>query len=119
MLTIAPATWTPCALEQRRVEHDLVDRPADAALGHDDRRRAEHRRDRRVRQPDDRADAGVAGALDEQDVALGGERGVGGPDPRRQVLDDLALDVRLGEPARDVDRAHLAERLGQAEDAAS
>ena len=33
------------ALEQRGVEHDLVDRPADAALGHDDRRRAEHRRD--------------------------------------------------------------------------
>ena len=44
------------------------------------------------------------------------ERGVGGPDPRRQVLDDLALDVGLGEAARDVDRAHLAERLGQAED---
>ena len=41
---------------------------------------------------------------------------VGGPDPRRQVLDHVALDVGLGEAARDVDRAHLAERLAQAED---
>ena len=55
------------------------------------------------------------GPLDEQDVAIG-ERGVGGPDARRQVLDDVALDVGLGEAARDVDRAHLAERLAQAED---
>ena len=55
-----PGDLDAVALEQRGVEHDLVDRPADAALGDDDRRRAEHRRDRRVRQPDDRADAGVA-----------------------------------------------------------
>ena len=61
----------------------------------------------------------MAGALDEQHVALGGERGVGLADPGRQVLDDLAVDVGLGEPARDVDRAHPRERLGQVEDAAS
>ena len=115
LLTIAPATLDPVALEQRGVEHDLVDRPADAALGDDDGRRAEQRRDRRVREPDDRADPGVAGPLDEQDVAID-ERGVGRPDARRQVLDDVALDVGLGEAARDVDRAHLAERLAQAED---
>ena len=41
----------PVRLEVRGVEHDLVDRPADAALGDDDRRRPEHRRDPRVRQP--------------------------------------------------------------------
>ena len=41
---------------------------------------------------------------------------VGDPDAGRQVLHDLALDVGLGEPARDVDRAHLAERFGQPED---
>ncbi len=46
--------------EERGVEHDLVDRAADAALADDDRRRAEQRRDDRVRQPDDRPDAGVA-----------------------------------------------------------
>ena len=40
LFTIAPATGTPCAREVRRVEHDLVDRPPDAALGHDHRRRA-------------------------------------------------------------------------------
>ena len=44
---------------------------------------------------------------------------VGGADPGRQVLDDLALDVRLGEAARDVDRAHLTERLGAARRRAS
>ena len=32
-----------------------------------------------------------------------------------EVLHDLAVDVRLGEAARDVDRAHLRERLAQAE----
>ena len=76
----------------------------------------EHRRDRGVGQADDGADPGVAGALDQQDVAIGRERRVGGADPGRQVLDDPALDVRLGEAARDVDRAHPAERLGQPED---
>ena len=64
-------------LEVGRVEHDLVDRPADAALGDDDRRRAEHRRDHGVRQPDDRADARVPGALDEQHVVVR-ELAVGG-----------------------------------------
>ena len=68
LFTIAPATGTPCACEVRRVEDDLVDRPPDAALGHDHRRRAEHRRDHRVRQPDHRPDARVPGALDEQHV---------------------------------------------------
>ena len=105
-------------LEQRGVEHDLVDRPSDAALGHDDRRRTEQTSDDRVGQPDDGPDTGVAGAFDEQDVALGREGRVGGPDARRQVLDDLALDVRLGEAARDVDRAHLGQRLAQTEDVA-
>ena len=57
-------------LEQRGVEHDLVDRAADAALGDDDGGRTEHRRDGRVREVDDGADAGVAGALDQQDVAV-------------------------------------------------
>ena len=116
LLTIAPATLTPLPLEQRRVEDDLVDRAPDAALRDDDGGRAEHPGDGRVRQPDDRPDAGVTGAFDEQDVAFGGEGRVGGADPGRQVLDDLALDVGLGEAPRDVDRAHLLERLAQAED---
>ena len=110
-----PGDLHAMALEQRGIEHDLVDRTADAALGDDDRRRPEERRHRRVREPDDRADAGVTGPLDQEDVAIG-ERRVGGPDPRREVLDDVALDVGLGEAARDVDRAHLAERLAQVED---
>ncbi len=102
-------------LEQRGVEHDLVDRPPDAALRHDDRRRAEHRRHGRVREADDGPDPGVPGALDEQDVAIGEGR-VGLADAGRQVGHDVALDVGLGEPARDVDRAHLPERLAQPED---
>ena len=65
-----PGDLDAVPLEQRRVEHDLVDRAPDAALGHDDRRRPEHRRDGRVRQPDDRPDPGMAGPLDEQDVAV-------------------------------------------------
>ena len=118
MLTIAPATWTPWRSKSDGVEHDLVDRAADAALGDDDRRRPEHRRDHGVRELDDRPDAGVPGPLDQQDVAVAREGRVGGPDPGRQVLDEAAVDVRLGEAARDVDRAHLGERLGQAEDVA-
>ena len=55
--------------EQRRVEHDLVDRAPDAALADDDRRGAERGSDGRVRQSDDRPDAGMSGALDEEHVA--------------------------------------------------
>ena len=103
--------------EVRRVEDDLVDRPPDAALGHDHRRRPEHLRDDRVRQPDHGAHAGVPRALDEQHVVVR-ELAVRGEDPAAEVLDDLARDVRLGEPARDVDRAHHRVRLGQVEDRA-
>ena len=101
--------------EERGVEHDLVDRPADATLGDDHRRRAEHRGHDRVREADDRADAGVPGPLDQQDVVVG-EGAVRCEDPRAEVLDDIARDVRLREAARDVDRAHLGVRLGQVED---
>ena len=103
--------------EMRGVEDDLVDRAADAALGHDHRRRAEHPRDDGVRQPDHRADAGVARALDQQDVVVR-ELALRGHDPGAEVLDHLARDVRLGEPARDVDRAHHRVRLRQVEDRA-
>ena len=112
-----PGDLDAVAFEQGGVQDDLVDRPADPALGHDDRGRAEHRGDDRVREPDDRPDPRVAGPLDEQDVAVGGERRVGVADPLRQVLHDPALDVGLGEPARDVDRAHPRDRLGEVEHA--
>ena len=49
------------------------------------------------------------------DVVVRGERRVGGPDARREVLDDVTVDVGLGEPARDVDRAHDRHRVGQPE----
>ena len=42
-------------LEERLVEHDLVDRPADTAFGDDDRRRPEHGRDVGIREVDDGA----------------------------------------------------------------
>jgi hypothetical protein len=58
----------------------------------------------------------MPGPLDEEDVPIGRERRVGGPDAGRQVLHDLALDVGLGEAPWDVDRAHLLERLLQVED---
>ena len=71
LLTIAPATGTPCAREQRRVQDDLVDRAPDAALADTMIAGApELRRDDRVRQPDHRPDPGVARALDEQDVVV-------------------------------------------------
>ena len=78
----------------------------------------EHRGDAGIREVDDRPDPGMPGPLDQQDVAVRRERGMRGPDARAEVLDDLAVDERLGEPARDVDRAHLAERLGEVEHAA-
>ena len=100
--------------EERRVQDDLVDRAADAALADDDRRRPEHRRDRGVRKADHRPDAGMAGALDEEHVVgLVGRPGL--HHPSAEVLYDLAGDVRLGEAARDVDRAHHVVGLGQAE----
>ena len=105
-------------LEQRGIEHDLVDRAADAALRDDDRGRTEHARHDRVREPDHRSDTGVSGALDEHDVAVTGEAGMRGPDAGRQVLDDAALDVVAREAAWDVDRAHPVERFGQPEHAA-
>ena len=43
---------------------------------------------------------------------------MGRPDARAEVLDDVAVDVGLGEPARDVDRAHHRHRVGQPEDLA-
>jgi hypothetical protein len=109
-----PGDLDPVRPEQRRIEDDLVDRPADATLADDHRRRPEHARDDRVRQPDDRADAGVTGPLHEQDlvVAVGA---MGRPDPRPEVLDDLAGDVRLREAPGDVDRAHHSVGLGQPE----
>ena len=55
LFTMAPGDVHALALEERGVEDDLVDRPADAALGHDDRRRPEHRGDRGVGQADDGA----------------------------------------------------------------
>ena len=100
--------------EVRGVEHDLVDRPADAALRHDHRRRPQHRRDRRVRQPHDGTHPRVPGALDQQDVVIR-ELAVGRHDPGAQVLHHVARDVGLREAARDVDRAHHRERLRQAE----
>ena len=99
-------------LEERGVEHDLVDRTADAALRHDDRGRAEHARHDRIREPDHGADPRMPRALDEHHVAVVGEPGVRGPDAGGQVLDDAALDVVARESARDVDGAHLVERFG-------
>ena len=56
--------------EQRAIEHDLVDRPADSRLGHDRRRRLEHARDLGVRKPDYRSHAGMTRALHQQQVVL-------------------------------------------------
>ncbi len=116
LLTMAPATRTPaCSKRALLSTISSIGRPTPPS----DTMTAgcpEHGRHGRVGEVDDGPDAGVPGALDEQDVALGRERGVGLADARRQVVDDLAIDERLGEAARDVDRAHPAERLGQAED---
>ena len=51
-------------------------------------------------------------------MSFAAERRVGRPDARRQVLHEPAFDEALGEAARDVDRAHLGQRLGQVEDVA-
>ena len=75
MFTIAPATCTPCFANSDAFSTiSSIGRP-DAALADDDRRRPEARRHDRVRQPDDRPDACVPRALDEQHVMVG-ERGV-------------------------------------------
>ena len=100
----------PLGPEQRGVEDDLVDRATDAALADDEDGGAEERRDGRVREPDHRADAGMAGALDEQDVVVA-EGGLRVEDPRAEVLDDVAGDVGLREAARDVHGTHHGVRL--------
>ena len=102
-------------LEERRVEDDLVDRPADAALADDQRPRAEHPRHRRVGEADDGADAGMAGPFDDEHLAAGGDLRVRLADPARQVGRHPSLDVGPGEAARDVHRAHLVELVGQIE----
>ena len=87
LFTIAPGDRHAVRAEVGRVEHDLVDRPPDPALGHDHRRRAEHLRDHRVRQPDHRPDPGVPGPLDDQHVVARrtsrAPRGSGHRGPRR------------------------------------
>ena len=70
MFTTAPTTRTPCALEERVVEHDLVDRPAHAALADDHHRRLEQRRHPRVGEADHRAHPGVARPLDDDQVLV-------------------------------------------------
>ena len=112
LLTMAPADPHALPLEERGVEHDLVDRTADPAFRDDDRGRPEHARHDRIREPDHRADPRMPGALDEHHVAVVGEPGVRGPDAGGQVLDDAALDVVAREAAWDVDGAHLVERFG-------
>ena len=115
LLTIAPATVTPCRSNSAALRTiSSIGRPtppSDTMTAGAPSIEATAAFDSPMTAPD----PGVAGPLDEQDVPLG-EGGMGGPDPRRQVLDDLALDVGLGEAARDVDRAHLLQRLAQAED---
>ena len=103
-------------LEERGVEHDLVDGPADAPLADDHGGRAQEARHDRVRQPDDRADARVAGPLDEHQLLRPGQDRVGPADPRAQVLHHVTGDVRLREAARDVDGAHDVVWVRQTED---
>src|SRR5258705_3067588 len=88
------------------MEDDPVEGPAAAAFADDYRRCAQHRRNGRVRQADDGADAGVAGALDQEHVEVVAERIARGDDPGPEVFDDLPGDVLLREPARDVDPTH-------------
>ena len=115
LFTMAPATRTPCAAKCEALSTiSSIGRPTPPSR-HDHRRRPEHRGDGGVGHPDNRAHARVPGALDQEDVVLG-ELAVGIADQRAQVLHDLARDVGLGEAARDVDGAHRARRLGQAED---
>src|SRR5207237_2760108 len=78
------------------------------------RRGPERGRNRRVRQTDHGPDTGMPRSLDEEDVVVA-ERLPRRANTGAEILDDLAGDVRLREPARDVDRAHRLVRLGQAE----
>ena len=98
--------------EERAVEHDLVDRAADAALADDDDRRVEHRGDARVREPDDRADSRVPGALDDDHVLVRGDPLVRGRDLRPEIVVDAAHHVVGREVARQGDRRHVVERIG-------
>ena len=110
-----PGDRHPVGGEVGRVQDDLVDRPAHATLADDDRRRAEQPGHDRVREADHRADSGMSRALDQEHVVVGAERVTGRDDPRAEVLDDLARDVLLREPARDVDRAHRGVHRRQVE----
>ena len=114
LLTMAPAIGTPRRSKSAALRTiSSIGRP-DASLADDERRRPQRAAHVGIGEPDDGADAGVSGALDEQDVVAreGRVRGAGcarrGP-PRPRP------DERLGEAARDVDRAHHRVGVGQAE----
>ena len=69
----------------------------------------------RVREADDRPDARVPGALDDDDVLVRRDPLVGRRDLRAEIVVDAAHDVVGGEVARQGDRRHVVERIGQAE----
>jgi hypothetical protein len=105
------------SVEQRAIEDDLVDRAADAGLAHDQRAGAEHPSHVGVGEPDDRADTGVAGALDQDDLATTADTCVCVADAGRQVVHDITGDERLREATGDVDGAQRVGRIRQPEDA--
>ncbi len=106
----------PMPLEQRVVEHDLVDRPAHAALADDHHRRLQHLRHPRVGEADDRAHPGMARPLDQDHVLVLRQPRRGPGHGRGQVVGDAAHHVVGGEVARQGHRAHVVQRIGQVED---
>ena len=106
----------PVRREQRPVEDDLVDRPADAALADDDDRCLEHGCGACVREPDDGTDAGVPRALDHHQVPAVRHPLVRPEYLGLEIVGDTPQDEVGGEPARQRDRRHVVEGVGQAVD---
>jgi hypothetical protein len=104
------------ALEQRVVQHDLVDGAPDASLADDDHRRVQQLRHACVGQPDDGAHPGVPRPLHQHHVAVRCHALVRIQHLGRKVLADAAHDVVGGEVAGQRDRAHIVQRIAQVED---
>jgi hypothetical protein len=102
--------------EELAVQHDLIDRSADAPLAYDDDRRIEKSRGLRVRETDHRSHARVPGTLDDDDVLAVCHALESGADLLSQVIADAAHHVVGREVARQGDRAHVVQGVRKIED---
>jgi hypothetical protein len=103
-------------LEEGAVHGDFVDGETDATAGDDDDLGSEEFGDGGVGEVEDGADAGVAGALDEDELLFPGDAVEGLVDPLDEGIEIGVLEVAPGEVWFDSDGRHVDERAVEPED---